>query len=1599
MHMTLANGFKIGGIYPFYRHAFSEADFHAAEQEEQLQNGNVQELNQSDVISTNEAESSVYEDDVKSCDVAEPEIEQSTVPEIPGTNQPIISKFLEPSGSANVLLGANIMRPGASNWELIITISQDYETNPTRYVFEIKVNDASEKVFLYIGNLDDEKPFIETTVANNPCKIQENKLGSTQCYYKISDLDGIINDTVKYTLSSTGSNINEIFEIINVAVLQNGMKEWKTELVVLKELDFEELPSYIFDFSVTDSGNNEYSVKIVIEVIDLPDKPPVWRQIFSSAKFPEKQKKTYVVRATDGDVNIDAPIRYSITSDWPNLFKINEETGEITIEKIDRDSLGIELFSFELLAYEKDDPNSNTSQSITIVVEDINDHEPKITIDKTQVLIPESTVATLDVKIEISDVDLGNNAKYKVLLVKNDYSNSFQIVPNNGYQNSTFSISVVNSQSLDYEDPKWKNIELTIRSEEEYDKTHNDEKSITINLDNWNDETPKFSEEEYIKAVPEDISKDSEIIIVLAEDRDFGDSVKYSLLGEEINKMFTIDDNGLIKTKINNTLDYEKQTLVFIQILAVDTLGEPFHKTIAQLTIEVQDVNDERPSITVASESISIEENRPNGTIINQGIDITAFDVDTASALEFAIDWFSSSAVKNGQLVKVDEWIFPETHFDPTTKTAKVFLKVVEVIPENTPDFEQFDTMYLSLVVTDTNQTIGINKNRVRVTITIEDLNDNAPIFVDDTINSKKTVVEGAEANTRIGTVTATDMDGINHNKIVYSLRPLNNETPTGWVDIHPDNGELFVPEDAVIDADLPIYQLDYIVKATNADLCNETNITVKVIDTNSKPPECIFAKTVHIFEKTPNGTKVPQEIVCTDKDRDASYNTPWFRFSSSAIEVKNLFFIDTFTGQIYVNIKGDNELNRDEGTAKYTIPFIVSDNYNQEGSTQQNTIEYDFTLILDDINDNFPIIQSTTVPGNEVMKIESTLGEILAKDIDEPNTNNAKINFEVLDVTKGSDGGADPPKDMFRVEVENDYSGIGNLITNYNLRGYYGTYIALIKAFDFGNFPKPQSSTKEIKVVIEKYNFLPPIFIYPSPENSKAFYLAKTQEIGKQLYQSDGTLLDPFRASDQQNEKWDIKITVDDTTNPNGLFALLKSGKSEAMLVLTSLPSLSGTYVVKLIADCNCKGDEPYSTSLTINIRFIDINSEPEFEKNDETLEFPENTTGITKALPKAYFNKEGEDWDFIPYYFITEDSSGAFEIENSTTAQLKLVKVIDREEISSLTLKVVTSKNPNGNASPEKNSILNVLINIKDINDNEPIFDKPEFYSGVKPSDSLNSLMLVITATDLDIDDALEFHILPETLQAHGDGLNAFQYPFYIKTDNDKLDHIIGKGNVYLNFTVQPYMNGYFTFNVKVVRLAFEENIGYRCNIESIETSADDTGTPISDQTDVITHFVNTETNEAVNSVDIQQIFANYKVFSKLSTTLVEEGLYLLSLNNNPEVGNNEEVLRAWLIGVSAVLGTFCLALIIAFIIKTRSLLSRLNKLSVPKFGSQESGLNRVGLAAPNTNKHAEGSNPVYGNEKKTPEIDRLSIGSGDSELIGVEDDPNFDINRRVS
>lgn len=81
-----------------------------------------------------------------------------------------------------------------------------------------------------------------------------------------------------------------------------------------------------------DSGGNQGQQIIIVNVIDLPDTPPRWTQIFSVEQFDEKTAQVklattktaivvflsfqeFIVTAIDGDVSINDNILYSLISD------------------------------------------------------------------------------------------------------------------------------------------------------------------------------------------------------------------------------------------------------------------------------------------------------------------------------------------------------------------------------------------------------------------------------------------------------------------------------------------------------------------------------------------------------------------------------------------------------------------------------------------------------------------------------------------------------------------------------------------------------------------------------------------------------------------------------------------------------------------------------------------------------------------------------------------------------------------------------------------------------------------------------------------------------------------------------------------------------------------------------------------------------------------------------------------------------------------------------------------------------------------------------------------------------------------------------------
>lgn len=116
--------------------------------------------------------------------------------------------------------------------------------------------------------------------------------------------------------------------------------------------------------------------------------------------------------------------------------------------------------------------SSLISGPAALIVDDINDNLPEIYFspEKEVILIYEQMFATLFNPSEfyVEDIDLGEHASYEIALSQSDdaaaiFSEAFNIVPSNGYQKQTFTISVANTDLIDYENEEWQEIDILVR--------------------------------------------------------------------------------------------------------------------------------------------------------------------------------------------------------------------------------------------------------------------------------------------------------------------------------------------------------------------------------------------------------------------------------------------------------------------------------------------------------------------------------------------------------------------------------------------------------------------------------------------------------------------------------------------------------------------------------------------------------------------------------------------------------------------------------------------------------------------------------------------------------------------------------------------------------------------------------------------------------------------------------------------------------------------------------------------------------------------------------------------------------------------------------
>ncbi|KAM7042587.1 protocadherin beta-15-like [Acridotheres tristis] len=422
-----------------------------------------------------------------------------------------------------------------------------------------------------------------------------------------------------------------------------------------------------------------------------------------------------------------------------------------------------------------------------VVVEDINDHSPVFPKERVTFKIPETSDPGSRFPLEeAQDLDIGSNSvQIYSMSPQNEYFSVSYGTPITGKKY----LELVLEKPLDREEQAEMGFSLLALDGGSPSRSGTTE--VTIVILDVNDNSPAFTQDEYIAKVPENMPEDSVVLTVLAMDHDAGmnGDITYELseaVGQS-NSAFVIDSRtGEIK--LTKPLDYENSQHHELRVRATDGGGL---SAICKVLVEVVDVNDNAPELAVSSFSSPLPENTVPGTVV---------------AL-FSVRDRDSGA--NGKVsCALDDQLF--------FSLRPAYKNYYELVTVSALDREHTARYVLSVTAADAGSPPLTATHTF--TVDISDVNDNAPVF--NQTSYTMYVRENNAATVFVGAVSAADADvGLNA-KVTYSLAPVAAaERPScSCMSVNSENGHVFV-----------LRPLDY-------ERLRQTEVTVSASDAGSPP-------------------------------------------------------------------------------------------------------------------------------------------------------------------------------------------------------------------------------------------------------------------------------------------------------------------------------------------------------------------------------------------------------------------------------------------------------------------------------------------------------------------------------------------------------------------------------------------------------------------------------------------------------------------------------------------------------------------------------------------------------------------------------------------
>ncbi|KAM6924077.1 protocadherin alpha-4-like isoform 6-T6 [Xenentodon cancila] len=575
-------------------------------------------------------------------------------------------------------------------------------------------------------------------------------------------------------------------------------------------------------------------------------------------------------------------------------FEVNLKTGVLYVnERIDRE----ELCEYEAkcsLTLEAIINNPLKLYRIEITILDVNDNSPSFLSALQVINISESTpVGTKFPLHSARDKDVGKNG---VNAYKLSQSEHFSLATQKA---DTVTTELVLQKVLDRE--KQSLIQLTLTAIDGGTPAKSGTMTIVVNVLDINDNTPVFSQTLYKARVHENVKLGTSIITLNATDLDAGlnGEVLYSfsevVRGKQTD-IFDIDEKtGTVTNKKN--IDFEINNAFEIQVQANDKGSSPLTSH-AKLLIEVVDVNDNAPTISVTSLLKSVNEDASIGTAIAL---VSVSDKDGG---------------KNGMVsCKISNSV--------PFKLESNYKNYYSLVVDGPLDRETSPEYNISITATDEGSPPLSNTSVIHVHVS--DVNDNKPYFKEDTINIF--MEENSPVGAVIKRVSAVDPDIDQNARVTYSFLHNNGNlvSISTIININSETGDI-VSLQSFNYEELKTFQFK--VQATDSGVPPQSsNVTVNVfiLDQNDNSPAILppYSEQGSAYSETIPYTAEAGYFVAKIRavDADSGYNA-LLSFHLSEPKGNNLFKIGTSTGEIRTKRRmSDSDLKT------HALVILVSDN------------------------------------------------------------------------------------------------------------------------------------------------------------------------------------------------------------------------------------------------------------------------------------------------------------------------------------------------------------------------------------------------------------------------------------------------------------------------------------------------------------------------------------------------------------------------------------------------------------------------------------------------------------------------------------------------